>query len=410
MYQLMRQRHGLSSATEESDDEADGLQAFLDDFELQKPSVVVLSSQRRANTGSQRGENGFIEHHVERLLETARDSPISSALTVRTRITTNSRTSSRKSEPLDDDALSGDEEAEGSDEDRDELDLLDRHSKAADDVEASRSQSPKSAKGEEAQEDGGAEVHDSMKEEEEAMDLDARSPEPSELGYPESPVKGQASKETLSTSVSRPLQATQPSSIEPLPATPNAQAVQTAGDTANQASTAHGENPHQPERPALKVTPSEPCVNPASLVKHHNSIVIPAPLEPSISSDQFNNTAIAPFPPHGPTAVPTTTSVLQYKMEYPLPHSSILPPEFNRKKTSKRKKDRSDKKGDDLPMGLNRWAATLTANPVYHRLRRSTKCLSTKDWTVRSSHLSSKRSVETKCAGRYRRTETHSND
>lgn len=321
-------------------------------------------------------------------MKTARDSPISSTINVKTGTTTESRTSSgsRKSEPLDDNALSGEGEAEGSDEDRDELDLLDRHSQSVDGAEASGSQSPKSAKDEE---DVDAEMKDdTKKEEEEAMDLDVRSPEPSELGYPESPVKSQASKGALSTSVSQPLQAPQPSStIETLPATSNAQTIETRMDTTNQASTERAEGSEQPERPALKATPSEPCINPATSVKHHNSIVIPAPLEPSLSSDQFNNTAIAPFPDHGPAAAQTSASVLQFKMEYPLPHSSILPPEFNRKKTSKRKKDRSDKKGDDLPMGLNRWAATLTANPVYHRLRRSTKCLSTKDWTVCSFHI-----------------------
>jgi hypothetical protein len=44
MYQLMRQRHGLSSSSQESDDEEEGLQAFLDDFELQKSLVATSSS------------------------------------------------------------------------------------------------------------------------------------------------------------------------------------------------------------------------------------------------------------------------------------------------------------------------------------------------------------------------------
>lgn len=319
-------------------------------------------------------------------MKTARDTPISSTITVRTDATTSSRTpsQSRKSEPLDDSASGdGEAEAEGSDEDRDELDLLDHRSKGADGADASHSRSPKAAKVEDAREDGDIEMRDSVKEEEEAMDLDARSPEPSELGYPESPVKSQASKETLSTSVSRPPQTTQPSSIEPLPSTSNSQSTETGGDSTDQAPAPHGEATPQLDRPAHKATPSEQCISSASPARHQNSVVIPAPLEPSSSSDQFNNTAIAPLPPHGPAAEQPSTSVLQFKMEYTLPHSSILPPEFNRKKTSKRKKDRSDKKVDDLPMGLNRWAATLTANPLYHRLRRSTKCLSTKDWTVR---------------------------
>ena len=71
---------------------------------------------------------------------------------------------------------------------------------------------------------------------------------------------------------------------------------------------------------------------------------------------------------------------------YPLPPLHLLPMEFEKKKPSKRSK--RDKGGDAKkeewqPMGLNRWAAVLRANPVHLKLSRATKCLSTRDWSVR---------------------------
>ena len=82
--------------------------------------------------------------------------------------------------------------------------------------------------------------------------------------------------------------------------------------------------------------------------------------------------------------------------QYTLPPLSELPIEFQRKlksssKSKKRDKERdgrgvdSSKKDDWQSIGMGRWAATLKANPVYKRLARSTKCISTRDWNVRTS-------------------------
>ena len=80
----------------------------------------------------------------------------------------------------------------------------------------------------------------------------------------------------------------------------------------------------------------------------------------------------------------------QYDPQYKLPPLSVLPPEFVRKtKTSKRKKERERDKSDGkkdrdevLPLGVNRWAATVHANPVWKKVSRATKCLSSREWGV----------------------------
>ena len=68
---------------------------------------------------------------------------------------------------------------------------------------------------------------------------------------------------------------------------------------------------------------------------------------------------------------------------YPLPPMSLLPIEFSRRKASKRKRDKGETKKEEWqPMGLNKWAAVLKANPVHTKMLKASKCLSTKDWSV----------------------------
>lgn len=135
----------------------------------------------------------------------------------------------------------------------------------------------------------------------------------------------------------------------------------------------------QIERVYLKATPTDIGISPSLLATPKAMITIPAPIEPSLSVDQFSVT-VTPLPDQVLTLDPATPQQIA-KAQYTLPPAHILPPEFSRKKASKRKKDRSERK-DDLPMGLNRWAATLNANPVYTRLKRATKCLSSREWSV----------------------------
>lgn len=75
---------------------------------------------------------------------------------------------------------------------------------------------------------------------------------------------------------------------------------------------------------------------------------------------------------------------------YTLPPLGVMPADFTRKaKPIRRKKDK-EKEGkrdrdDTVPMGLARWSATLMANPLWRKVSRANKTLSTREWSVRSS-------------------------
>jgi chromatin modification-related protein VID21 len=86
---------------------------------------------------------------------------------------------------------------------------------------------------------------------------------------------------------------------------------------------------------------------------------------------------------------------------YNLPPLKALPVEFNRKpkptkgqrrrekerekneKGSERGDSKRENKEDWVPMGINKWGATIRANPVYKKVSRASKCLSTREWNVR---------------------------
>ena len=49
---------------------------------------------------------------------------------------------------------------------------------------------------------------------------------------------------------------------------------------------------------------------------------------------------------------------------------------------SERADSKRENKDDWMPMGINKWGATVRANPVYKKVSRASKCLSTRDWNV----------------------------
>ncbi|EIW85452.1 hypothetical protein CONPUDRAFT_98516, partial [Coniophora puteana RWD-64-598 SS2] len=105
---------------------------------------------------------------------------------------------------------------------------------------------------------------------------------------------------------------------------------------------------------------------------------------------------------------PETLAPPVYKSEhadpvYPLPSLKILPAEFSRKTRSakQRKKDKDKDKdakggGKDewAPMGVAKWGATIRANPVWKKVSRTPKCLSTRDWSVAITELKITRALE----------------
>ncbi|KAJ3551712.1 hypothetical protein NM688_g4547 [Phlebia brevispora] len=98
-----------------------------------------------------------------------------------------------------------------------------------------------------------------------------------------------------------------------------------------------------------------------------------------------------------PAVVPT--SVLWKSPTYPLPPLSVLPAEFHKKGKSKqsrrRDKDKSEGKNQEwTPMGIAKWGAVIKANPVYKRMARASKCLSSRDWDIAMTELKLLRTLE----------------
>ena len=115
-------------------------------------------------------------------------------------------------------------------------------------------------------------------------------------------------------------------------------------------------------------------------VDPREDVVIPIPLKPT--GHAYHIDVLAPKslePPISPVHYRHP-----YDPQYKLPPLSVLPPEFSRKtKTTKRKRERERKDRDEvLPMGVSRWGATVQANPVWKKVSRATKCLSSREWAV----------------------------
>jgi chromatin modification-related protein VID21 len=123
-------------------------------------------------------------------------------------------------------------------------------------------------------------------------------------------------------------------------------------------------------------------------------VIVLAQEHPTADSMTFTFEGNLSFNPDQPKVLPSTlTRQHHYNPDYTLPSLKVLPPEFNRKfktKSRRREKDKERdkenrdyvKKDDWFPMGINKWAATLNANPVWKRVARPTKCLSSREWGV----------------------------
>lgn len=82
-------------------------------------------------------------------------------------------------------------------------------------------------------------------------------------------------------------------------------------------------------------------------------------------------------------------------LSYHLPLLNSLPPEFRKKTTRTQRKREKERERTDvrkekeewIPMGMARWRALLRANPTWQHLAKSTKSLTTKDWSVRLRHI-----------------------
>ena len=137
----------------------------------------------------------------------------------------------------------------------------------------------------------------------------------------------------------------------------------------------------------VRATTYSPYESTDTILFSREDIVIPIPLKPT--GHVYHIDALA-----APNSLDPSISPVHYRQQYDpqykLPPLSVLPAEFSRKtKTTKRKKERERDKSDSkkdrddvLPMGVSRWGATVHANPVWKKVSRATKCLSTQEWGV----------------------------
>ncbi|KAG1749128.1 uncharacterized protein EDB91DRAFT_1235613 [Suillus paluster] len=142
-------------------------------------------------------------------------------------------------------------------------------------------------------------------------------------------------------------------------------------------------------QPSLLIpTPTSPVADPAFSFDEAES---ESPEEPSPASTPVEVQRNHPPPPHH-----------HFNPAYSLPPIKSLPSEYLRKgKSAKQKRrdkerDKADGKIKDewTPMGLTKWGATVRANPVWKKVSRATKCLSTRDWGVAISELRLTRALE----------------
>ncbi|KAJ3728687.1 hypothetical protein C8R42DRAFT_654457 [Lentinula raphanica] len=149
----------------------------------------------------------------------------------------------------------------------------------------------------------------------------------------------------------------------------------------------------------------EPFINDTGLPSS-SPVFIPIPSTSFHGSDgAFNFSTVSLDPPPSPPVSPAQMRH-QLNFHYTLPPLDTLPADFRtkNKKVKQKKKDKERDKGDGkkdreakddwVPWGLNRWNATIRTNPVYKRVARATKCLSTRDWTVAMTELKVIRAVD----------------
>ncbi|KAI0065418.1 hypothetical protein BV25DRAFT_1821819 [Artomyces pyxidatus] len=138
-----------------------------------------------------------------------------------------------------------------------------------------------------------------------------------------------------------------------------------------------------------------------------SQVTISASLTPIREAPAFNFvTEPSAEPPPAPAYSPYQME-FQPDRQYTIPPLKSLPPEFQRKGKPnkiqrKREKERAEKgtdarkdvKEDWLPIGINKWGVVMRANPLWRRMSRATKTLSTREWSVAFAELRYIRALE----------------
>lgn len=163
--------------------------------------------------------------------------------------------------------------------------------------------------------------------------------------------------------------------------------------------------------PDHKITPRTIVYTTVDVASIQPSLLIPTPTSPVADPAFSFDEAESEPPEETPSAASTPVDAPRHQSQqhhhhfnpaYTLPPIKSLPPEYARKgKSAKQKKrdkdrDKTDGKIKDewAPMGLIKWGATIRANPIWKKVSRATKCLSTRDWGVAIAELRLTRALE----------------
>jgi chromatin modification-related protein VID21 len=145
--------------------------------------------------------------------------------------------------------------------------------------------------------------------------------------------------------------------------------------------------------PVLALPPSAFILPP----KPSTEIFIPASLTPIGESPQYA-LDIAAVEPRSLTTSEWLNPEFSLNRNYTLPPAKSLPLDQQRRLKlgkSLRKKDKEKDKGpesrkdgtdDWIPLGINKWGVTIKANPLWKRVSRATKTMTTRDWNVSISY------------------------
>lgn len=134
----------------------------------------------------------------------------------------------------------------------------------------------------------------------------------------------------------------------------------------------------------------------------HPALLIPTPTSPALTAPVFSFENSEPEQIADSPSTPVQAEISRHHFDpaYALPPPRFLPPEFLRKgKSSKQRKRDKDKtetkiKEEWVPLGFVKWGALIRANPVHEKVSRASKCLSTREWGVAITELRLMRTLE----------------
>ncbi|KAG0706394.1 hypothetical protein DFH29DRAFT_171526 [Suillus ampliporus] len=162
-----------------------------------------------------------------------------------------------------------------------------------------------------------------------------------------------------------------------------------------------------------KITPRTIVHTTVDVASIQPSLLIPTPTSP-VADPAFSFDEAESEPPDETSPASTPVEAQRhhhhhhhhrhhhFNPAYSLPPIKSLPAEYLRKgksaKQKKRDKERDKAEGkikdEWTPMGLTKWGATVRANPIWKKVSRATKCLSTRDWGVAIAELRLTRALE----------------